>query len=464
MLARHIHTTGTTLFALFAWALALALIVLSAGLNFTAGRAIWGSEVAHWGLSIAVGLVLVDLAKFALSVTSADAWRDGRLLRAGIIALLVLLFAALSVAASFQLGRQFQAEALGVVKAKQSTIAELKAQRSRFETELATYGAVPSPIVVERHLNSMRFDRRWQSSEGCTKATAKRSRDFCAEHGKRFAQLAAAVKADKLRTRIDKYAEQITQRTTGETETVRLAGLATAATWLDVETDDLATVLMILIACAFEVSAIAIWTLAPRPSLVPNTSADPSASAGAQYTEADTFERVTNSTPSTTPNASPKQVSRGRQNTSVNTSPNTSAADTFADVFDGGNITRLKPHTTGVSVDQTRHPSVCRVSSAQVVQITSANTSPKHVSLSVQITDQVEVFADMFLAQRSNAKAAAADVFETYAAWSSKRDMKPLSKTAFGRRMTALGFIRGRAGKGGLHCYKGVELKETHHG
>ncbi len=74
-------------------------------------------------------------------------------------------------------------------------------------------------LYIREHHRAMEFDRRWDTSEGCTNATALGSRRFCAKRAEIFFQITGATKAEQIRERIDTLSQEIRKQTTTETAT-----------------------------------------------------------------------------------------------------------------------------------------------------------------------------------------------------------------------------------------------------
>lgn len=74
----------------------------------------------------------------------------------------------------------------------------------------------------------------------------------------------------------------------------------------------------------------------------------------------------------------------------------------------------------------------------------------------MKVKDPVKLFTRAAIVERTNGEVTAAALYDAYAAWAEREGQEELSPTAFGRRMSALGYERTK--RGGKVLYIGVAL------
>jgi hypothetical protein len=98
-------------------------------------------------------------------------------------------------------------------------LADLEAERSRAEGRLRVLGETRPVATVDADIAAERHNWRWTTSKGCTDATARDSRAFCATYNRLFGELAAAQEAANLRARVDRLQRKIAKARSAQAPT-----------------------------------------------------------------------------------------------------------------------------------------------------------------------------------------------------------------------------------------------------
>jgi hypothetical protein len=259
------------------WALAGAMAVLSIVASASSASFVWtGSAgfdqidtdnigaiivVAFWPAIVAT----LDLSKYAItSALSGGEHHFHRIRRRLLVAVVVALSIVSITAAAFLVLEVHEANKAPAA-AETQRLEELRAQRENLETELKTYGNPPTPAVIKSQLAALRHDRRWETSSGCTDATAPLSRRLCKEDARLFGALAGATRADELRSKIAALSDRIRAATTSETTQERMAGLARLEALLEAPEGVLGLIVVVAVTSLYEVASLVIWGLATSP-------------------------------------------------------------------------------------------------------------------------------------------------------------------------------------------------------
>jgi len=203
------------------WALALLLASTVASVStwfaWRYGRALGGSGFE--GEMLAAAFAALDAFKALLPwlrMGARDHGHDG-LARVAVYGFVGL--ATLNIWATFSveiLGRA-ALSAKHTIAAQQ--LSELEAERGRVEGRLRVLGETRPVATVDANIAAERHNWRWTTSKGCTDATAKDSRAFCATYNRLFGELAAAQDAANLRARFDDLQTKIADARAAQTET-----------------------------------------------------------------------------------------------------------------------------------------------------------------------------------------------------------------------------------------------------
>lgn len=270
-MATHEITLVSRFWIGFWWLLAVALALYSCAINGYYGHEIWGGTDALWQKAYAAGLVALDLTKFALAAYVPLAWAQQRRLTAAGMVIVVISLSCLSIWANFTVGQRgnfiANAEQQGAKAAKTQRLDELKAQKGRLVAEYKLIAGLGDAEALKRQMKAMHYDRRWDSTLGCTDATATRSRKFCAKHGELFAKVAAATRAEQLRPQIDRLSAEIRSLTTSETLTRAVDPFSELSAILGVSEGWLRTFSSLALVILIELGGVITWAIASDTSL-----------------------------------------------------------------------------------------------------------------------------------------------------------------------------------------------------
>lgn len=145
---------------------------------------------------------LADVFKALLPLFIVGAWAARHYVRSALALGAFLVFTAYSLTASFGLAALLKEEKIGGRTAIAAAYRDERAALAKLDAQRKALGMVQPVGVIEAHLAKLKLDRAWQSSSGCTNATATASRALCAQVQDVEAQLASAKAATALDDKI----------------------------------------------------------------------------------------------------------------------------------------------------------------------------------------------------------------------------------------------------------------------
>jgi hypothetical protein len=96
-----------------------------------------------------------------------------------------------------------------------ATYADLRADSKRAQEQLAWIPQHRPPDTVQSELNALKAQRAWTNTAGCSDIAGKSNREFCQQFHKLNAELASALEAQKLETRIAEVGARLAQTAGG---------------------------------------------------------------------------------------------------------------------------------------------------------------------------------------------------------------------------------------------------------
>lgn len=186
---------------------AIGFIVAGGVMNWRYGMGIGRTEVDQH-LSAAVHM-LIDLCKVMMPFFGWWAWAQRRVVvaaGAAVITVAAISYSAIGIAGYVDMQR---ATASGSLVAKKDSVGDWRRELERSQRRLSELGSYQPDSVVEQRLQQLQQDVRWSSSKHCTEATAKSSRDYCADVNGLAAEKAKAIEAAKLEQQVRDLREKI---------------------------------------------------------------------------------------------------------------------------------------------------------------------------------------------------------------------------------------------------------------
>ena len=169
-----------------------------------------------------------------------------------------------------------------------ATYADLRADSKRAQEQLTWIPQHRPPDTVQSELNALKAQRAWTNTAGCSDITGKSNREFCQQFHKLNAELASAMEAQKLETRIADVGARLAQTagTTALAEADPQASVLAKLSGLKVEL--VQTALTLFVALLIEIGsgfgmyvAFAHWRLHDQPE---TRAASPIFEAEGQHT------------------------------------------------------------------------------------------------------------------------------------------------------------------------------------
>lgn len=132
---------------------------------------------------------------------------------------------------------------------------DMRAERERAEDQLKWIPPHRPPATVEAELNVLKAQRPWMTTNECTDATTKASREFCQQYFKLSAEHASGLETEKLRAKIAQLGAQAAKVTGAAVmgEADPQAGVIARLTGLDLGT--VQTGLMLFVALLIEIGS-----------------------------------------------------------------------------------------------------------------------------------------------------------------------------------------------------------------
>lgn len=234
--------------------LSVSIIAYSISISWDGANLWFGTNPADLDRK-ALGVAAADIVKALLLLLIAGLWTQRqRALSLG-LAIVLVGTTVLSVQATYSAFTAGRSEVIGEKEAEKEKLADLRDERARLVQELETYKGLPSARALREQHRAMEFDRRWDTSEGCTNATALGSRRFCAKRAEIFSQITGATKAEQIRERIDTLSQEIRKQTTTETATATAPDLQRISDITGLDTQGVIGLRSLIVAIALDLLA-----------------------------------------------------------------------------------------------------------------------------------------------------------------------------------------------------------------
>lgn len=190
-------------------------VIISLGFMIAAG-------VMNWRYGLRLGRSDEDQLLFAAIGAGVDsmkvllpfflwwALRNRRWISFGLSVLLIvglMSYSVVGIAGFVDLNRS---QTTGSLLASKEAMTDLQVQLDRKQQQLLALGVFEPPSVVEERLAAQRQDRRWMTSQDCSNATAKESRQFCADYHALETEKAKGLEAERLERELGQLREAIT--------------------------------------------------------------------------------------------------------------------------------------------------------------------------------------------------------------------------------------------------------------
>lgn len=411
---------GKSLLWLAFLALGLAVASFSVGAAFRYGLMTADPETPTW--IHATALAGVDALKCVLPAVLLLAWRAQ--LRGLVVAGVAVWFGLtlLSVWAVVSIDTLARSAHTAVEERASDAVADLRANIERSLASLAQMGSVRPAAAIEAELKADRLNPLFAASEGCTKPTSATARVYCQRDGRRFSELATAVKAEQLQDRIDSARRQLEEALRSKPLTKANAELLLLADLTAMPSDRIGFVRAILLALLVSV--------APDVALMLGAGLRP---AWRAYVSPAVSTRDAPALP---------QPAEEAENTGVTPRPalaTSKAGDTASPPMAANDdvVRGHRTHPTG----QPRHP----VSPGCGGQISrQVNRS----QLRLVVGSNVAAFARERLVQAKGTRTAAGDIRREYEIWCQTRGETVTDWNRFGYELADLGY--------GKHKSRGV--------
>lgn len=185
----------------------IGFIIAGAVMNWRYGLGL-GRTVEDQQLNAGVHL-LIDLCKVMMPFFGWWAFAQRRMIvaaGAALVTVAAILYSAIGIAGFVDMSR---AVTSGSMIATKDNVGDWRTDLERSQRRLKDLGSYQPASVIEQRLRQIRQDGRWQTSKQCTEATAKTSREFCADVSGLEAEKAKALEAGKLEARVQDLREKI---------------------------------------------------------------------------------------------------------------------------------------------------------------------------------------------------------------------------------------------------------------
>lgn len=179
---------------------AATLLLVSAAMNWRFGYSLGKSEFdaqIYGAASAAADCLKALLPFFILAAMRNRNWSQAV---GGV--LLLIICSSYSLTSSLGFAALNRADTTGARAVQAETYHDLTAERERIRKELEWLPKHRPAGVVESDIASMKQNRRWRATSGCTDATIKPSIEYCQKFHALQAELAAAKKAAVLDQRL----------------------------------------------------------------------------------------------------------------------------------------------------------------------------------------------------------------------------------------------------------------------
>ncbi|MGE8944074.1 hypothetical protein ACO2I3_19385 [Leptospira interrogans] len=237
---------------------ALLMIAVSASMNFLFMKSLATREVD--GIVLGAASAAADILKAALPWFVALAWRQRRIVFAGVGSSVFVGFSIFSLLSALGFAADLRSNMSGKREAANAALSQKQSEETSLKKRRSALGTVRPEHLIAADLAIARQDRRWASSKECTDATVPGSRAFC----QTYLGLQASLVSSREAARLDKQLAAIG----GEIAVMRAAGagtetdpqVAVIARLLSQERDVVRTVLIVAAALLVEAgSGLGLW-------------------------------------------------------------------------------------------------------------------------------------------------------------------------------------------------------------
>lgn len=175
---------------------AFLLIAVSAALNYRFMASF--AHSAETGIMLGAAAVAGDILKASLPFFLVLAWQARRVLFLVLGAPAWALLTVVSLLAALGYAAEVRSDAAHVRLTRNAALELALNEARRLEQMRASQTERRTPAVIAEQLAALRQDARWTSSQDCTDATARLSRQYCADYfALRAALEAARTDADR---------------------------------------------------------------------------------------------------------------------------------------------------------------------------------------------------------------------------------------------------------------------------
>ena len=237
---------------------AVVMIVVSGAMNFLFMRSLAATEMEGYVLGGASAAA--DVLKASLPWFIAIAYRSRRYVFTGFGSLVFAAFSLFSLASALGFAADARGVLVGSREAAAKELKRLEAKSVELGQELVMLGQVRPESVILLEMAALKQDRRFTTSGSCTNATARTSREFCAQYLKVDADRQRALESVRVKaelTMITSAIANLEKRGAGGEAEHQVAVLATL---LDKERDSIRTGLVVAVAFLVELgSGLGLW-------------------------------------------------------------------------------------------------------------------------------------------------------------------------------------------------------------
>jgi hypothetical protein len=234
------------------------MIVVSGAMNFLFMRSLAATEMEGYVLGGASAAA--DVLKASLPWFIAIAYRSRRYVFTGFGSLVFAAFSLFSLASALGFAADARGVLVGSREAAAKELKRLEAKSVELGQELVMLGQVRPESVILLEMAALKQDRRFTTSSSCTNATARTSREFCAQYLRVDADRQRALESVRVKaelTMITSAIANLEKRGAGGEADHQVAVLATL---LDKERDSIRTGLVVAVAFLVELgSGLGLW-------------------------------------------------------------------------------------------------------------------------------------------------------------------------------------------------------------
>ena len=393
------------------------LLVVSAAMNWRFGYTLGVSEVdklIYGSASAAADCFKALIPFFLLAAIRNKMWSQA--MASGVIWVIVTAYSLTSALGHAALNRTFTT---GERAVQAAAYKDLRSDLKRAQDQLSWVPQHRPAATVSAEMESLRLQRLWTVTKGCTSVTGPQGRGLCQQYQALNAELGSAHQAEKLNGEITTINAKLSEAngasaaSEADPQAAVLAKLA-GAFGFSLKTEDMQTALAVFIALLLEIgSGFGMYV------------------AFAAWRVDRSFAAI------------PRAVARG------------GAAEVPS-------VRELPMPALSTSVEQPLRPAAANEEPAAVAVVPQrfgvANDNRSTPRLTAPQTDVERFYQErMEVTDRDTDSITASEVYEDYIAWCEQQYKEPLAMPSFGRELTASGVRKHRIG--GRIRYQGIRLK-----